>query len=80
MNLPRLRELAQKGLGGTLRPEEAKELFEALPEVFAALGPENPCPNCDGRGEYETDYCALCQSPKYTFCDDCAGTGHKIGA
>lgn len=39
MNLPRLRELAKAGLDGTLRPEEARELFEALPEVITALEP-----------------------------------------
>jgi hypothetical protein len=37
MNLPRLRELAKAGKAGTLRPEEAKELFEALPGVLSQL-------------------------------------------
>lgn len=36
MNLPRLRELVKAGENGTLRPEELKELFEALPEVIEA--------------------------------------------
>lgn len=37
MDLTRLRELAQAGKDGALRPEEAKELFDALPEVFARM-------------------------------------------
>jgi len=36
MNLPRLRELAKAGKDGSIRPEELKELFEALPEVIAS--------------------------------------------
>lgn len=35
MNLPRLRELVKAGKDGSIRSEELKELFEALPEVFA---------------------------------------------
>lgn len=38
MNLPRLRELAKAGKDGTIRPEELKELFEALPEALEVLG------------------------------------------
>jgi hypothetical protein len=37
MNLLRLRELAKAGKAGTLRPEEAKELFEALPAALSRL-------------------------------------------
>ena len=38
MNLQRLRELAKAGKDGSIRPEELKELFEALPSV---LDPED---------------------------------------
>mgnify|MGYP001578258710 CR=1 FL=1 len=34
MNLPRLRELVAMGKDGSIRPEELKELFGALPEVI----------------------------------------------
>lgn len=52
MNLPRLRELAKAGKDGSIRPEELKELFEALPEVLDAI--PNHCTwqhrtnDCDG--------------------------------
>ena len=36
MNLARLRELTAAGQAGTIRPEELKELFEALPDVIEA--------------------------------------------
>lgn len=40
MNLRRLRELTAAGQAGTIRPEELKELFEALPSVLDAAASE----------------------------------------
>jgi ATP:corrinoid adenosyltransferase len=42
MNIHRLRELIAAGKAGSIRPEELKELFEALPDVLdLALTGEN---------------------------------------
>jgi hypothetical protein len=37
MNLSRLRDLAQAGKDGSIRPEELKELFESLPSCLDKL-------------------------------------------
>ena len=42
MNIARLRELAAAGKDGTIRPEELKELFEALPEVLGKVEASEP--------------------------------------
>jgi hypothetical protein len=38
----------------------------------------NKCLECDGKGEYETDVCKNCESPLFTFCDACAGSGVRL--
>ena len=79
MNLPRLRELHAAWRDGSIRAAELTELRDMLPDVMLALDlVVDPCPECDGGGEYETDFCPVCEAPKYTFCDACAGTGRKL--
>jgi hypothetical protein len=54
MNLPRLRELAKAGKDGSIRPEELKELFEALPAFLDRF--DGHCSRCN---EHSTDLSPL---------------------
>ena len=78
VNAARLRELCDAADVGALRGEELRELVALAREACDTLAPLDQCAECDGRGEYETDHCALCEAPLYTFCDACAGTGKQL--